>query len=155
MVQELNTMVKQKHRLERKYGKYQVTYGAEYRCLRKRVKKVMVKAKELYYTNKIETCGNKPKASWDVLAEGLDNSKSDSKIGDLLINGNTCNDDGIKTNHTNEFFTNIGHSVGQHFIDADSYLSYLTNNVKSAFSFELITLHYLGLLVKKNSKKLS
>ena len=72
----------------------------------------MEKVRKLYYTNKVETGVNKPKASWDVIAEVLGSSKSDSSMGDLIINGNTCNDDGINANHENEFFTNIGHNLG-------------------------------------------
>ena len=47
-----------------------------------------------------------------MIAEVLGSSKSDSSMGDLIINGNTCNDDGINANHENEFFTNIGHNLG-------------------------------------------
>ena len=65
-----------------------------------------------------------------------------------VINGNTCNDDDIKANYANEFFTNIGHNLGQQFTDNDSYLLYLTNNVSSAFSFEQITLQQIELLVR-------
>ena len=57
--QELKTMIEQKHRLERKYRKYPNTYGVEDRSLRNRVKKLMGKAKKLYYTNKVETVVNK------------------------------------------------------------------------------------------------
>ena len=60
--QELKKMIKQKHRIERKYFKYPITYNAEYRCLRNRVKKLMEKVRKLYYTNKVETGVNKPKA---------------------------------------------------------------------------------------------
>ena len=83
-----------------------------------------------------------------MIAEVLGNSKSDCNTGDLLINGNTCIDDGIKANHANEFFTNISNNLGQHFFDDDSYLSCLTNNSSTAFSFEQITLQQLELLVK-------
>ena len=50
---DIKTIIKKKHRLERKKNKYQITYGAEYRCLKNRVKKLMEKAKKSYYTNKV------------------------------------------------------------------------------------------------------
>ena len=141
-------MIKEKHRLERKYRKKPITYGAEYSCLRNRVKKYNEKATKLYYNNKVETGVNKCKASYDVIAEVLDNSKSDRKIGDSFVDCNTCNDDGIKVNHANEFFTNIGHSLGPLFTDVDSFLSYLTNDVSSPISFERIIFQELELLEK-------
>ena len=61
----------------------------------------MEKAKNSSYTNKVETGVNKPKTSWDVISEVLGNSKSDRKVGDLIIDGNTCNDDDIKAIHAN------------------------------------------------------
>ena len=81
----------------------------------------MEKAEKFYYANKVETDVNKPKVSWDVIAEVLGNSKSERNIRHLIINSNTCNDDDIKANHANDFFTSIGHTLGQHFIDADSF----------------------------------
>ena len=56
-----------------------------------------------------------------MISEVLGNSKSDRKVGDLIIDGNTCNDDGIKPNHSNEVFTNIRHNFGQQFIDDDYF----------------------------------
>ena len=87
----------------------------------------MEKAKKLYYTNEVETGVNKPKASWDMISEVLGNSESDHKIGDLIVDCNTCNDDGIKANHANEFFTNIGYNLRLQFIgDCFFYQIYRT-----------------------------
>ena len=67
----------------------------------------MAKFEKLYYTNRIETCVNIQKASWDVLCETLGNSTSDRIKSDFFIDGNTCNDDGIKAIHANEYFHNF------------------------------------------------
>ena len=107
-------MIKHKHRLERKYRKYPITYGAESRCLRNRVKNLMAKAKNLYSTNK-------PKASWDVTSEVLGNAKTEHSTSDLFIDSITCNDDGIKGNHANDFSTYVGHNLGQQFFNEDYF----------------------------------
>ena len=61
--QGLKTITKQKHTPDRKHSKSPITYGAEYRCLRFRVKKLEEKDKSLYCINKVETGVNNPKAS--------------------------------------------------------------------------------------------
>ena len=64
----------------------------------------MAKAKKLHYTNKFKTEVNKSKAFGRVLSEVLGNSKSYRNIGELIINGHTCNDEGIKPNQAKTFF---------------------------------------------------
>ena len=114
---------------------------------------MIISAKNLYYRSKLVNSANDPKASWNVINEVMGHSKKNASIDNLIIEGNSCNDEKTIADYSNEFFTNIGSNLGRNFSEDDAFLSYLNTRVVSTFTFDAITLDQLEKVIMsfKNS----
>ena len=140
---ELRSRIIFKHKLQKKYRKYPLTFGEEYRRVRNDLNKSLGLAKKLYYQKKLESGKNNPKHSWKVVGEVLGSKQKQSSIIELKNDNETIVNPVAIANLSNDFFTNIGTNLSQNFINSNSFMSYLNVPINDSFSFSTVTLDEL------------
>jgi retron-type reverse transcriptase len=153
------TLIQEKHRLQRLFNRYPLTYGDEFRSCRNRVTKLVREAKHSYYQEKLENNVRDSKKTWSVVNEVLGRSRVNSSVSELEDGGEVTRDTGRIAQLMNEYFANVGAQLGSKFEDEigeqfGGFLRYMPNNILSDFKFSPIdqtTLEKLILDLKSSS----
>ena len=143
---ELKTLIKEKHKIQRKFYKFPITYGAQYRSMKNRVAKLTSRARKEYYKNKIdESCGN-PKSYWTTINNicGRDTSKFCENI--KTMDGELISRNELPT-ELNKYFVNIPTELARHFNNSHGFREYLQENFESNFELNPITIHELAKII--------
>ena len=145
----IRSMIRDKHKLYRKYRKNPVTYGDSYRSLRNRLNSAIRSAKTKHFKNKFTKCAGNSQKTWSVLHEILGNKSDRNMINELNVDGQIVSDNLEISNKFNKFFVDVGESVAQQFTDNDQFERYLGNPLPTVFRFEEISIDDLHKIVKK------
>ena len=65
-------------------------------------------SKKIHYNSRIRKAGRDSRAIWSVLKEAINIPSKDSTVGPILINGTVVNNDILKADFFNTFFSNVG-----------------------------------------------
>ena len=68
---EIKQLIRDKHKLQKKYYRYPITYNNEYKTIKNKLSKLINNAKCKYYQNKLLTNKNDPKKSWKIINETM------------------------------------------------------------------------------------
>ena len=79
---EIKQLLKEKHRLQKKYNKYPITYGREYRLLRNSLNSRIRTAKKIYFRSEFRDTRD-TKAAWKVI-NGLLGREQKLRLPDFL-----------------------------------------------------------------------
>ena len=143
ITEELRSEIRLKHRLQKKYNKYPITYGTEYRNLRNHLNKKLDKAKFEYFRQKVNFSKSNVKNSWNVVSEVLGRSNKKTTISELTHNGSSVTDPVEICNLLNSYFSSIGPKLDEEFINSNSYMNYLGDPLPSSFKFSSLSLDQL------------
>ena len=106
---EILGYIKERHRLYKKFVKFPITYGTQYRKIRNKVNNMLSAAKTSYYETKFKNNAGNPKETWkliDKIVNG-DNEKNTS-VQYLNINDTKVVDPHIISSYINCYFSNSG-----------------------------------------------
>ena len=100
---ELKNLIKEKHKLQRKYAKYPITYGDAFRNIRNQVTTAIRNAKSNYYKNKLKENSVHSRKTWQILNMVL-NRRPNELSNDFKINGEQTSDPLVIANGFNDHF---------------------------------------------------
>ena len=91
--------------MQKKFSKYPITYGDEYRRLMNHVSNLLNRARASYYKSRLITSGSDMKKTWKLVSDilGCDKKKTGA-ITEKVINDVHCDDRVSIVNHANEYF---------------------------------------------------
>ena len=151
---EINTLIRGKHSLQKKFSKYPITYGDEYRRLMNHVSNLLNRARASYYKSRLITSGSDMKKTWKLVSDILGCDKKTDAITEMIINDLPCDDKVSIVNHANEYFANIGSNLGRNFTDSSHCLFSFTEEMYETFSFESVPLEVPVEIVKSLNRTL-
>ena len=105
---EIKSLIKEKHKLQRKYAKYPVTYGEQFRQLRNRVTQKIRVAEANYYKSLLDNNKGNSKKTWQAINTILRRNKTNKSPETLNTDIGSLTASKDIANHFNKFFTEIG-----------------------------------------------
>ena len=148
---DLRELIKEKHRLEKKFKRHPITYGDQYRTLRNRVAKLTAKAKRKYFSDKMLQANSRPKLIWKVLNDALGRKSKSTDVKQLIDEDSSSEIISGNKNIAqkfNNYFANIGSTYGDHFSDSSAFENYMSSaNVGEPFKFSTVSLESLEAVV--------
>ena len=107
---ELKQLIAEKNKLQKKFSKWPLTYGEEFRRLRNEVTRRIRNAKTKYYAEKFETCNGDSKKTWKILNTLL-NRKTKTELSHMEIDNKIVTDSKQIAEHLNSFFVNASKNL--------------------------------------------
>ena len=146
---ELKILIKEKHRLQRLYVKWPITYEKRFKDIRNRVNKKVKEAKSRYYQSKIRHNKNSGKNTWRILNDLTGRKKNTNNNIVLSVNGDTITDPVNVADAFNSYFANVGELLAGNMQDSLDFNQYLDNIDKNtSFKFEIPTVQEVRSIVK-------
>ena len=139
--QEIRLLIKEKDKLQKKYSKFPITYGEQYKKLRNQVTNKIRKAKHTYFRNKLNLSSGDSKKTWKVINQitGLNNGKNINKVNHFLNPSNPyekITDDKMICEMFNNYYINAGKNLSNSIIDNNiPATDYLGNAVPDTLIF--------------------
>ena len=148
--QYTTTLIKQRHNLYKKYIKWPITYGHEYRTLRNTVNYRIRDEKEKYFRNKLENAVGNSKKIWKVVGQILNNKTNRSHYINKLKVDNIVIENGDEiSNEFNKFFTSIGKNITSTLPQSDrSPADYLEGDFPSINKFKHTNINEVKEIIK-------
>ena len=125
--------------MQKKFNKFQITYGSEYRNLRNKLSIVIRSAKFAYFKNKINNNDTSGKETWKTVNSLLGRNKKDIIPNKFLIEDVWIDDPLIISNKFNEHFSSLGENLSCQFPESSQFQNYLQRRVDCVFSFDEVT----------------
>ena len=133
---EIKNLIKEKNKMQRKFSKKPLTYGEEYRKLRNKINKLVRKAKNNYYRNKLNDAVGDSMGTWSVINEILHRPKINKTSSKFNVNGNVISNDKDVANHFNNHFISTGEMLAEGVSGGEvSYDYFLNEYNESNFNF--------------------
>ena len=140
---QIKQVLKEKHKLQKKFNKRPVTYGREYRALRNRLNSMIRSAKAAYFKQRLADGSDNNRNSWKILDDMLGNKNNGGLPDKFIIDGAWIDDPHTIANRFNSHFCSIGETLSLKFSNAvngeNNYINYLDGRVDTVFSFNPIT----------------
>ena len=136
---DIKALIKEKHRLQKKFNKFPITYGTEYRNLRNKLSILIRSAKSAYFKNKINNNDTSGKETWKTVNSLLGRNKKDIIPNKFLIENVWIDDPLIIANKFNEHFSSLGENLSSQFPESSQFQNYLQRRVDCVFSFDEVT----------------
>ena len=130
---EIKALIRQKHKVQRKYSKSPVIYGSEFRAIRNRVKSAIRSAKSQFYKQRLEEGCSDGKKTWNTINSILGRGKTVKLPDKFFINNVWIYDPLTIANKANEYFCGIGERLASNFAVNDEFLKYMPNTINSNF----------------------
>ena len=123
---DIKALIKEKHKLQKKFNKFPITYCTEYRNLRNKLSIVIGSAKSAYFKSKINYNDTRGKETWKTVNSLLGRNKKDIIPNKFLIENVWIDDPLIIANKFNEHFSSLNLFIYYLFIYLYIYIySYL------------------------------
>ena len=147
----LRELIRQKHKLEKKFRRQPITYKNEYHKLRNKVNKLVYKAKQNYFAKRSAECKGNSRKSWNLVSDVLGRGRKPTVIKQMTdpISDVTLTKDKDIADCLNNYFANVGSSFDSQFNDDDTFENYLPPaNSSILFSFEMVDAPYLERIIR-------
>lgn len=137
---DLIDMIKKKNRIQRKYAKRPITYGALYRRLRNQVTNRLKVARAKYYQDKLLENSGHCRKTWNVINEVLNRQKNTPLSDSFLVNGQEM----VNPNEIAENFNKYFISVAENLVNSNNnqipdFKCYLRERVIETFRIPPVT----------------
>ena len=142
---ELKSLIKEKHKIQRKFYKFPITYGSQYKSIKNKVARLTSRAKKEYFQNRFDENLGNPRSYWADINElcGRKSGKSFENV--KTIEGELIPKDDLPTEF-NEYFINKPTELARKFDDLHSFREYLSGNAETTFQLNPITIVELSKL---------
>ena len=136
---ELKSLIKEKHKIQRKFYKFPITYGSQYKSIKNKVARLTSRAKKEYFQNRFDENLGNPRSYWADINElcGRKSGKSFENV--KTIEGELIPKDDLPTEF-NEYFINKPTELARKFDDLHSFREYLSGNAETTFQLNPITI---------------
>ena len=140
MTNEILDLITQKNSLQKKFYKYPLTYGHEYRRIRNRVTLEIKKLKRSYYKSSLENSNGNPKKTWGIINEVLGRNRVKVGISEVVVDGDSINDKTSIAQSFNDYFSGIASSLASKIppVQTDP-LNYVHNHNGIRFEFKILS----------------
>jgi len=105
---------------------------------RNTLRKVIDKAKKIYYTNLFDRFKNNIKKTWSLISETLNKTKQSLIPEKMIIDNHECGNRQTIVNQFNSYFSKITEQIEITNHEGSSHEDYLNENIESRFSFHAI-----------------
>lgn len=153
ITQEIKLLIKEKDRMQKKYAKYPITFGEQYKRLRNYVTNEIRKAKHKYYRNKLDLSFGNSKKTWKVINEIVkpNNEKKNKSI--KFINPSNpeevITDDKLICETFNNYYVNAGKNLSDNITDNNIPAThYLDSRCANSLIFKLTDRHEVTRLIE-------
>ena len=137
---EIKSLIKEKHKLQKKSAKYPLTYGDQYRTLRNRVTKMIRKAESQYYRSSLDNNKGNGKKTWQVINSILNRNNANKHPEKLDTHHGLITSKKDIANHFNKFFTEIGPKLSNNIPSAvNDFKQYLNRRQHTEFHLSPVT----------------
>ena len=139
--QEIKLLIKEKEKMQKKYAKYPITYGEQYKKFRNLVTNEIRKAKHTYFKNKLNSSSGDTKNTWKVINQILKpNNEIDKNKVNSFINPSDqqekITDDKMICEMFNNYYVNAGKNLSNNIIDNNiPATDYLDSRVSETLIF--------------------
>ena len=123
---DLKVLIKQKHKLQKLYYRWPVSYEKEFKSIRNLVNKKLRLAKKKYIGDKLNSAGS-TKNIWKILNEISGRKKTGDNCIRLCIDGECVVEPKDVANAFNRYFTTIGATLANNLPHVPDYEQYLTS----------------------------
>ena len=133
---EIKALIHEKHRLQRLYAKWPITYEREFKFIRNNVNKKIREAKSQYYKRFIRANANNGRGAWNVLNKLMGRAKKLSDSIELTVNDKVISNAKDVANEFNKYFTTIAETLANdipHAVDYHQYLDSIDKNTRLIF----------------------
>ena len=120
--------------MQKKFNKFPITYGTEYRNLRNRLSIVILSTKSAYFKNKINNDDRCDKETWKNVNSLLGRNKKDIIPNKFLIENMWIDDPLIIANKFKEHFSSLGENLSRQFPEFSQFQNYFEKRVDCVFS---------------------
>ena len=148
--QDLRALIKDKHKLYKKYVQRPITFGPQYKQLRNRLSNLIKTSKNEYYKNKLNDALGNSKKSWEIVNNLLNNKKNKTTlIKNIKSNGVEITDNEAICDKMNEHFASVGQKLAEKLpTSRNSPLDYLTGDFPRLDSFTPTTTEEVSKIIK-------
>ena len=137
---EINAMIIEKNKLQKKYAIRPIRHGETFRRARNTVTRTIRNAKSNYYRNKLEQYAGNCRKTWSVINSILNRQKTKKLSDKFLINNRMITNPTDIANKFNHFFINIGKTLSDRIDNTNTnFRAYLTNRSDVQFTISPIT----------------
>ena len=136
---ELKALLKEKHRLQKLYHKWPISYSERYKKIRNELSSRIRKARSNYYRNKLSADSTKTKGTWKIVNNLLGRHGNSERSTQIYINGELTDDPGRIADGFNEYFSYVGAELASHFEPSDDFLDYLPRYDNIRFTVNPVT----------------
>ena len=141
---EIKFLIKEKHKLQKKYFRYPITYNDEFKRIKNKLAKLIANAKRIYYQNKLTLNKNDPKKSWKIINETMGRNTKKNTIENIRVDGEvTESDPQTMANRFNCYFAKVGRDLADNFDQSENYQQYLTETQTCIFKFSSINIELI------------
>ena len=128
--------------------KFPSRYSEEFKRVRNEVNSTVRSDKSAYYRAILESCGNDAKETWKLVGGIIGKGETSCLMKELIIDNKKITDSKQIANGLNNYFSNIGSSLGEKFIFNDEFRNYLAKNITTTFRFNCVTKDNVSKIVK-------
>ena len=118
------------------------------------LKKLIRKAKRLYYIATLARFKHNIKQTWNIIKETLNRSKRDALSNRFLVGEQYFDDLNKISNAFNSYFINIGPSVARHIVTNVSYKDNLSENHTTTIKINFVREEAVDSIINKLKIKL-
>ena len=137
---DINAMIKEKNKLQKKFATRPIKYGESFRRARNMVTQTIRNAQSNYYKNKLRQYSGNCRKTWDVLNSILKRQKACKLSDKFLVNNKMITNPTDIANKFNSFFINIGKTLANQIDNTNTdFRSYLSNRSAEPFTASPIT----------------
>ena len=135
ITRNIKELIKEKHKMQRLYNKFPITYGKQYKHLRNRVNSQIRAAKANYFKTVLRNNTNNCKQTWKVINELLGRKRYANLPNEFIYNDIKFTDPVSIANQFNNYFVNAGIELSERFPPSDDYKLYLTDVISDYRKF--------------------
>ena len=126
---ELRELIKERHRLYKKYLRKPITFGTQYKELRDRVNNKLKESKRLHYEQEFSACAGNGKATWKLINKIINGKSSLSTTDYINTSDSQITEPKLISAYLNSHFSSIGHKLAISLPASNvSPMSYLSRN---------------------------
>ena len=133
--QNIKDLMKERNKLQRKYSRFPITYGPQYRSIRNRVNKLIDQSKHKYYKDKLNHSNGDSKKIWNVVNEILQRSNSRLRTSEFFVNNELITDPQTVTEEFNAHYATIGQTLSNDIPNMEDcdFRDYLGPSIQNNF----------------------
>ena len=127
ITKEIKLLIKKKHKLQKSYNKWPISYAKEYKAMRNKLNSLIKTARAKYYRGKLASGGQSPQNTWRIVNSILGRERKQCSYK-ILVDGVLVSDPYDVATGFNRYFSEVGANLASKFNDTDDFLEYLSEN---------------------------